>query len=346
LYEATELRSKEKADFDADEKELVTAIDQLDRAVTIIKREMPSFAQMPAGARSKKSVEVAVKVLGKIIDSGRIGTSTRRQIEGLLQTGNMESNEFSFRAGQPQAKQVAYESKSGGILQTVKDMQEKAEADEQAAKEKEAEAKAAEEEAKAAAEQAEQTTTTVEETTTTTTTEEETTTATTTTEEATEAPTTTTTTTAEEVTQAPTTTTEATEPPTTTTTEAPTTTTTEEPTEPPTTTTRTTEEPTEPPTTTVTDPPTTTPDMSEVIQAESEAAQAEKDAEAADAAKKAAEAEEEKALAPMIEDAHRNFTGFSGAGVDCSKCAQSRRGVDAWSFLQKSMTNFVHMLHR
>merc|ERR1719160_167181 len=125
--EATALREKEKADFDETEKELMTAIDQLDRAVTIIKREMPSFMQLPEGARSKKGVELAVKVLGKIIDSGRISTSTRRQIEGLLQTGNMESNEFSFRAGQPQAKQVAYESKSGGIVEKIEEMKEKAE---------------------------------------------------------------------------------------------------------------------------------------------------------------------------------------------------------------------------
>merc|ERR1719453_910657 len=41
LYETTELRKKEKADFKAEEEELVTAVDQLDRAVTIIKREMP-----------------------------------------------------------------------------------------------------------------------------------------------------------------------------------------------------------------------------------------------------------------------------------------------------------------
>merc|ERR1719337_761742 len=82
---------------------------------------------MPAGAKSKKSVDVAVKVLGKIIDSGRINIGTRRQIEGLLQTGNMESNEFSFRHGQPQAKQVAYESKSGGIVEKIEEMKEKAE---------------------------------------------------------------------------------------------------------------------------------------------------------------------------------------------------------------------------
>merc|ERR1719387_1190088 len=127
LMEATALREKEKADFDETEKELMTAIDQLDRAVTIIKREMPSFMQLPEGARSKKGVELAVKVLGKIIDSGRISIGTKRQIEGLLQTGNMESNEFSFRHGQPQAKQVAYESKSGEIVEKIEEMKEEAE---------------------------------------------------------------------------------------------------------------------------------------------------------------------------------------------------------------------------
>jgi len=125
LYESTELRKKEKADFDASEKELMTAVDQLDRAVNIIKREMPSFAQMPAG--SKKGVEVAMKVLSKIIDSEAISVSTKRQLTGLLQTGNMESEDFAFRHGQPQAKQVAYESKSGGIVEKIEEMKEKAE---------------------------------------------------------------------------------------------------------------------------------------------------------------------------------------------------------------------------
>merc|ERR1719265_1333688 len=125
LHEATELRAKERSDFEATEKEMSTAIDQLGRAATIIKREMTSFAQLPQGAKGKKSVEVAVKVLKKIIDAGRIGTGTRRQIEGLLQTGDMESDNFSFR--QPQAKQVAYESKSGGIVEKIEEMKEEAE---------------------------------------------------------------------------------------------------------------------------------------------------------------------------------------------------------------------------
>merc|ERR1719191_1596009 len=86
-----------------------------------------SFVQEGTGAKSKKQreVEVAVKVLSKIIDSGHIRTGTRRQIEGLLQTGSMD--DLSFRHKQPQATQVAYESKSGGIVEKIEEMKEKAE---------------------------------------------------------------------------------------------------------------------------------------------------------------------------------------------------------------------------
>merc|ERR1719473_410954 len=127
LYEATELRKKEQADFKASEAELVTAVDQLDRAVNIIKREMPSFAQMPAGSKQRKGVEVAMKVLQKIIDSEAISVGTRRQLTGLLQSGSMASEDFSFRHGQPQATQVAYESKSGGIVEKIEELKEEAE---------------------------------------------------------------------------------------------------------------------------------------------------------------------------------------------------------------------------
>merc|ERR1719335_373065 len=108
----------------------MTSIDQLDRAVTIIKREMSTitgFAQGATGAktRKQKEVELAVKVLSKIIDSSSIRTSTARKIQGLLQTGTID--DLSFRHKQPQATQVAYESKSGGIVEKIEEMKEKAE---------------------------------------------------------------------------------------------------------------------------------------------------------------------------------------------------------------------------
>merc|ERR1719181_2153321 len=58
-----------------------------------------------------------------------IDTDSTRKLKSFIQqsTADTEDNELSLH--QPQAKQVAYESKSGGIIQTVKDMQAKAEAE-------------------------------------------------------------------------------------------------------------------------------------------------------------------------------------------------------------------------
>jgi chromosome segregation ATPase len=125
LYEATEVRKKEKADFDAAEGELMTSIDQLARAVSIIKRE--TGAAFIQGGKKSKGIELAVKAVGKIIDSDRISVGTRRSLQGLLQTGAFNGqNEFQFLK-QPQAKSVAFESKSGGIISKIEEMKEKAE---------------------------------------------------------------------------------------------------------------------------------------------------------------------------------------------------------------------------
>merc|ERR1719191_1167998 len=128
LYEATEVRKGQKTDFEKVEKELMTSIDQLDRAVTIIKRETGAGASFIQGSsKSAQNINTAVKALGKIIDSTRISFSARKTLKSLLQTGNLggEDNYESLR--QPQAKEVAYESKSGGIISKIEEMKEKAE---------------------------------------------------------------------------------------------------------------------------------------------------------------------------------------------------------------------------
>merc|ERR1719191_629558 len=50
LMDATKVREGQAADFKAAEKELVTSVDQLGRAATILKRGM-SFAQAPAAQK-------------------------------------------------------------------------------------------------------------------------------------------------------------------------------------------------------------------------------------------------------------------------------------------------------
>merc|ERR1719161_535476 len=76
-----------------------------------------------------KGLETAMKVLSKIIDSSRISLGSRRSLEGLLQTGAFAADGDEEFQGlrQPQAKEVVYESKSGGIIGKIEEMKEKAE---------------------------------------------------------------------------------------------------------------------------------------------------------------------------------------------------------------------------
>merc|ERR1719191_1401118 len=127
LYEASEVRKGQKADFGKVEKELMTSIDQLDRAVTIIKRETGAGASFIQGSKSAQNVNTAIKALGKIIDSTRISFSARKSLKSLLQTGNLGGEDEYESLRQPQAKEVAYESKSGGIISKIEEMKEKAE---------------------------------------------------------------------------------------------------------------------------------------------------------------------------------------------------------------------------
>merc|ERR1719161_2556840 len=128
LYEASEVRKGQKADFEKVEGELMTSIDQLDRAVTIIKRETGAGASFIQGSsKSAQNLNTAIKALGKIIDSTRISFSARKSLKSLLQTGNLGGEDDYESLRQPQAKEVAYESKSGGIISKIEEMKEKAE---------------------------------------------------------------------------------------------------------------------------------------------------------------------------------------------------------------------------
>merc|ERR1719161_1530448 len=128
LYEASEVRKGQKADFEKVEGELMTSIDQLDRAVTIIKRETGAGASFIQGSsKSEQNVNTAIRALGKIIDSTRISFSARKSLKSLLQTGNLGGEDEYESLRQPQAKEVAYESKSGGIISKIEEMKEKAE---------------------------------------------------------------------------------------------------------------------------------------------------------------------------------------------------------------------------
>merc|ERR1719183_426205 len=70
-----------------------------------------------------------VDALKNIVEAQWVDVSGRRKLKSFLQASAQakedEDDDLSFT--QPQAKQVAYESSSGGIVKTIEEMQGKAE---------------------------------------------------------------------------------------------------------------------------------------------------------------------------------------------------------------------------
>merc|ERR1719388_108425 len=127
LAAAQKVRAEENANFVSAEKELVTSVDQLGRAVTVLKKGS-AFAQMRGGHMDQKSMQ-AIQAIGTIIESQWVGAGTRKTLKSFPPSlsSAKEAEEDDLSLDQPQAKQVAYESSSGGIIQTVEEMQGKAE---------------------------------------------------------------------------------------------------------------------------------------------------------------------------------------------------------------------------
>jgi len=119
LGEATGIREKEAADFAASEKELVETVDTLDRAVSIISSEM---AKNPAALAQIDSTSMTslVQSLTVVVDAAGFSTTDREKLVALVQS-KQEDGEM----GAPAA--ATYKSQSGGIVDVLEDLKEKAE---------------------------------------------------------------------------------------------------------------------------------------------------------------------------------------------------------------------------
>merc|ERR1719281_84561 len=85
-----------------------------------------SFVQTVNG---QKKIRDVVDALKNIINAEWVETRSRRKLKAFIQASAQakedEDDDLSFN--QPQAKQVAYESSSGGIVKAIEEMQGKAE---------------------------------------------------------------------------------------------------------------------------------------------------------------------------------------------------------------------------
>jgi predicted nucleic acid-binding Zn-ribbon protein len=123
LKEATGIREKEAADFAKSEAELVDTVDTLERAVAILEREMAkapgSFAQIDTS-----NVKMLAQALGSVLDAAAFAGADKNKVLALVQAqGDDDDSEF----GAPAA--AVYESKSGGIVDVLADMKDKAESE-------------------------------------------------------------------------------------------------------------------------------------------------------------------------------------------------------------------------
>merc|ERR1719389_960273 len=129
LYDAGVVRKDGNADFVAAEKELVTTVDQLSRAGALIKKEM-SFAQGKMNIeRIAKKLKPMTSALNQIVEAAWVTAGSRKTMKSFLQAAAAakENEDDDLTLDQPQAKMVAYESSSGGIVTAIEEMQGKAE---------------------------------------------------------------------------------------------------------------------------------------------------------------------------------------------------------------------------
>jgi hypothetical protein len=122
LAAATEIRKKEKADYDTADAELGETVDMLRRAIAILEKEMSKTGFLQTSSMSKVKDALSALVLAEGV-RGVSGTDAAR-LAALLQDGDKD---LDFQpAGAPDP--AAYKSKSGGIVSAMEDMLEKAEA--------------------------------------------------------------------------------------------------------------------------------------------------------------------------------------------------------------------------
>merc|ERR1719359_1704448 len=117
LKAATEIRAKEQAAFEAEEKELVDVIGTLERAIGILEKEMSKGGASMMQLKSASSVTQALSIM---VDAASLNSESAATLTAFLQDSQQDEE-----LGAPAA--AVYEGHSGGIIGTMQDLYEKAE---------------------------------------------------------------------------------------------------------------------------------------------------------------------------------------------------------------------------
>jgi len=122
LAAATKIRTAESADFAVQEKDLTEVIGMLERATAILEREMKKGGASMMQLQNTKSV---VDALGVMVQASVISSADSKRLAALVQS-NQADKDGDEDMGAPAS--AVYKGHSDGIVGTLEDLLEKAEA--------------------------------------------------------------------------------------------------------------------------------------------------------------------------------------------------------------------------
>merc|ERR1719478_1478821 len=120
LDTATKIREKEAADFAAEEKELTETLDTLERATSILTKEM---AKSGASMLQLKSASNLADALSVMVQASALSSADASRLTAMVQT---EQSDSDSELGSPAAQ--VYEGHSDGIIGVLEGLTEKGEA--------------------------------------------------------------------------------------------------------------------------------------------------------------------------------------------------------------------------
>jgi len=122
LEAAVGVRAKEAAEFAAAEKELVEGVDTLKRAIGILEKEMAKNPAALAQVEASSGIQSVLQSMGAVVEAAGFSLKDKEHLVAFVQS---QQHEDDFDLGAPAA--ANYKNKSGGIVDVLTDMKEKAE---------------------------------------------------------------------------------------------------------------------------------------------------------------------------------------------------------------------------
>lgn len=127
LEKAKQIRATEAQQFQVTDAELTETVDTLVRAQSVLSKHKQEASLLEVQTNLGK----VAQSLAQIVQASWVNTDQKQVIQAFLQKSDDDDDDLSFKPAlvqQPQASVSAYESHSSGIVDTLADLQEKAEA--------------------------------------------------------------------------------------------------------------------------------------------------------------------------------------------------------------------------